>query len=64
MRNILVLSMICMMSIGAWACPRCAPLVRDSVFNASFLANLLLIVAPLALIGLVATVLYRWGDRS
>ncbi|RZL03435.1 MAG: hypothetical protein EOP36_04880 [Rubrivivax sp.] len=63
MKNILVLSLMCLTPLGAWACSRCAPLVRASVFNADFLATLMLIVAPLALIGLVATVLHRWGDH-
>lgn len=64
MRNALFLSAICLAPIGTWACPRCAPLVQSSVFNANFLANLLLIVLPVVLTGLIAAVLHRWGDRS
>ena len=49
---------------GAQACQRCAPIVRAGVFQDDFLINLGLIVMPLLLIGLLAMVLHRMGDRS
>ncbi len=43
----------------ALACGRCAPLVGSAVFNAGFLAQLLPLLAPLALIAALAWFVWR-----
>lgn len=63
MRDLFVLPSVGLTPIATWACPRCAPLVQDGVFNADFLANLLLLMMPLALIGLIALVVHHWDAR-
>ncbi len=64
MRKRLALSLAALWPIGTLACPRCAPAVQAGVFNADFMVNALWLMAPLALIGLLAAALHRWGDRS
>lgn len=64
MKSLFALSMISLAPVGALACPRCAPAVRAGVFNADFLVNLVLILAPLVLVSLMALALHKLGDRS
>lgn len=63
MRHLLALTAISLYPLGAQACPRCAPAVRASVFDAGFLPTLALLLAPLLLIGLLAWALHRVGAR-
>lgn len=60
MRATLVLTSVCLMPSANWACARCAPLVQGGVFNADFLSNAALLMAPLALIGVISAAVHRW----
>jgi hypothetical protein len=40
-------------STSAWACPSCRPAVESGVYNQNFVANLLLLLLPLAVLGAI-----------
>lgn len=47
---------------GAWACPTCRPLVKAGVYQQGFGGNLLELLLPLGVLGLVVVGLYFFAD--
>jgi hypothetical protein len=46
------------LSHSAWACTACAPLVQARIHDADFWLNLVLVMSPAAVIGLLAWMLH------
>lgn len=58
---LLVLVAAVLVPLDALACPGCWPLVRDSVFDGSFLPRLLLVTAPFGVGAALLAAAHRSG---
>jgi hypothetical protein len=54
-----------LLSSGAavWACPTCRPLVKAGVYQSNFSSNLLVLLLPLAVLGLLVATVHLYSDR-
>jgi hypothetical protein len=48
---------------AVWSCPTCRPLVKAGVYESHFTSNLLLLLVPLAVLGVVVAGFHLFGDR-